>query len=190
MGSHDLRIPVLLAPAQETDQLIDLKTDQELTSTQKCPPHILFKCCSLLEGELWWQSLKLWIGLVVAIHSPSCSWLFAAWWTAAHQASLCLSISRSLPKFMSIESVMPSNRLILCHPFSSCPQSFPGLGSFPVSQLFASGGQSICSFSFSISPSSEYSGLISFRIDWFDLFGVQGTLKSLLQHHSLKASIL
>ena len=124
--------------------------------------------------------------LTIVVQSPSCVLLFAT----PHQDSLSLTISRSLPKFMSIESVMPSNRLILCHPFSSCPQSFPGLGSFPVSQLFASGGQSICSFSFSISPSSEYSGLISFRIDWFDLFGVQGTLKSLLQHHSLKASIL
>ena len=101
-----------------------------------------------------------------------------------------LSSSLSLLKLMSIESVMLSNHLILCHPFSSCPQSFPGLGSFPVSQLFASGGQSICSFSFSISPSSEYSGLISFRIDWFDLFAFQGTLKSLLQHHRSKASIL
>ena len=75
-------------------------------------------------------------------------------------------------------------------PFSSCLQSFPASGSFPVSQLFASGGQSIGSFSFSISPSSEYSGLISFRMDWLDLPAVQGTLKSLLQHNSSKASIL
>ena len=75
-------------------------------------------------------------------------------------------------------------------PFSSCLQSFPASGSFPVSQFFASGGQSIGSFSFSLSPSSEYSGLISLRIDWFDLLAVQGTLKSLLQHHSSKASIL
>ena len=74
-------------------------------------------------------------------------------------------------------------------PFSSCPQSFPASGSFPMSQLFPSGGQSI-SFSFNISPSNEYSGLISFRIDWFDLLAVQGTLKSLLQHHGSKASIL
>ena len=75
-------------------------------------------------------------------------------------------------------------------PFSSCLQSFPASGSFPLSQFFASGGQSIGSFSFSLSPSSEYSGLISLRIDWFDLLAVQGTLKSLLQHHSSKASIL
>ena len=75
-------------------------------------------------------------------------------------------------------------------PLSSCLQSFPASGSFPMSQLFASGSQSIGSFSFNISPSDEYSGLISFRIDWFDLFAVQGTLKSLLQHHSSKASVL
>ena len=75
-------------------------------------------------------------------------------------------------------------------PFSSCLQSFPASGSFPVSQLFTSGGQSYWSFSFNISPSNDHSGLISFRMDWLDLLGVQGTLKSLLQHHSLKASIL
>ena len=74
--------------------------------------------------------------------------------------------------------------------FSSCPQSFPASGSFPMSQLFASGGQSIGVFSFNISPSNEHSGLISFRADWLDLLAVQGTLKSLLQHHSSKASIL
>ena len=85
---------------------------------------------------------------------------------------------------------MPSNHLILCYvPFSSCLQSFPASGSFPVSQLFASGGKN-WSFSFSISPSNEYSGLISFRMHWLDLLAVQGTYKSLLQHHSLKASIL
>ena len=90
---------------------------------------------------------------------------------------------------MSIELVMPSNYFILCHPFSSCLQSFTASGSFPVSQFFASVNQ-YWSFSFSISPSSEYSGLISFRIDWFDLLAVQGTPKSLLQHHSSKVSIL
>ena len=92
-----------------------------------------------------------------------------------------------LLKLMSIESVMPSNHLILCYPFS-CPQFFPASGSFPMSQFFTSGGQR--SFNFSISPSNEYSGLISFRIDWFDFLAVQRTLKSLLQHHSSKASIL
>ena len=93
-------------------------------------------------------------------------------------------------KLMSIESVMPSNHFILFVPFSSHLQSFPASRSFPMSQLFTSGGQSIGSFSFSISPSNEYSGLISFRIGWFDLLAVQGTLKSLLQHHSSKTSVL
>ena len=92
---------------------------------------------------------------------------------------------------MSIESMMPSNHLILSvAPFSSCLQSFPASGSFPTSQYFTSGGQSIGVFSLSISPSDEYSGLISFRMDWLDLLAVQGILKSLLQHHSSKASIL
>ena len=145
------------------------------------PPHILFKCCSLLEDELWWQSLKLWIGLVVVIHSPSCILLFATWWTAAHQASLCLSISRSLPKFMSIESVMPSNHLILCRPLLLLPSIFPSIGVFSSESALWIRWPKYWSFSFSISPSNEYSGLISFRIDWFDLLVVQGTLKRLLQ---------
>ena len=92
-------------------------------------------------------------------------------------------------KLMSIESVMPSNHLVLCRPLSSWLQFFPASGPFPVSWLFVSGWGKDWSFSFSISPSSEYSGLISFRIDWFDLLAVQGTLKSLFQHHSSKASM-
>ena len=110
-------------------------------------------------------------------------------WTAVHQASLSITNSQSLLKLMSIKSVMPSNRLILCRPFSSYLQSFPASQSFSMSQFFASGGQSIGIFSFSISPSYEYSGLISFRMDWLDLLVVQGILNS-LQHHSSKASIL
>ena len=88
---------------------------------------------------------------------------------------------------MSIKSVMPSNHLILCHPLLLLPSTFPASGSFQMSQFFISGGES---FSFSISPSNEYSGLIFFRMEWLDLFAVQGNLKSLLQHHSSKASIL
>ena len=110
-------------------------------------------------------------------------------WTAARQASLSIINSWSLLKLMSIESVMLSNRLILIVPFSSCLQSFPASGSFPMNQFFTS-HLMYWSFSFSISPSNEYSGLISFGIDWFDFLAVQGTLKSLLQHHSSKASIL
>ena len=92
-------------------------------------------------------------------------------------------------QLMSIVLVMPSNHLILCHPFLLLPSIFPASRSFPMSQFFASGGQSI-GFSFSRSSSNEYAGLISFRIDWVDLLAVQGTLKSLFQHHSSKASIL
>ena len=105
--------------------------------------------------------------------------LFATLWTAARQASLAITNSQSLLKLMSIELVMPSNHLSLCCPLLLLPQTFPASGSFQMSQFFISGGQIYWSFSFSISPSSEYSGLISFRIDWFDLLAVQGTLKKL-----------
>jgi len=97
--------------------------------------------------------------------------------------------SRSLPKHMSTELVMPSNHLILCPSFSSCPQSFPASGSSQMSKLFTSRGQKYWSFSFNISPSNEHPGLTSFRMDWMDLLAVQGTLKS-LKHHSSKESIL
>ena len=110
-------------------------------------------------------------------------------WTAGHQASLSFTIIRSLLKLMSIESVIPSNLSSSVAPFSSCPQYFPASGSFPMSRLCIRWPK-YWSFSFSISPSNEYSQLISFRFDWFDLLAVQGTLKSLLQHHSSKASIL
>ena len=106
---------------------------------------------------------------------------------AAHQDSISFTVFQSLLKFIFIESVMASNDLILCCPLFLLPSIFPVSGCFAMNQLFASGGQ--WSFRFSISPSNEYSGLISFRIDWFDLLSVQGTLKSLLQQHSLKASI-
>ena len=96
----------------------------------------------------------------------------------------------SLFKLMSIKSVMPFNHLILCHPLLLLLQSFPASGSFPMSDFFASGGQCTGASAFSISPSKEYSGLISFNMDLFDLLAVQGTLMSLLQHHSSKASIL
>ena len=112
---------------------------------------------------------------------------FSTPWTAACQASLSFAISWSLLKLMSIESVMPSNHLFLCCPLLSCLQSFSASRCFLISWLFASGGLSI---GLSASVSVEYSGLIFFRIDWLDLLAVQGTLKSLLQHHSSKASIL
>ena len=117
--------------------------------------------------------------------------LFATPWTVARQASLSITNSQGLFTLLSIESVMPSNHLSSSVvPFSSCLQSFSASGSFQMSQFFTSGGQSILSFSFSISPFHEHPGLISFRMNWLDLLSVQGTLKSLLQHHSSKASIL
>ena len=109
-------------------------------------------------------------------------------WTAARQAPLSFTISGSLLKLMSIESMMPSNYLILCHPLL-LPLIFPSIRVFSPDSVLPISWLKYWSFSFSISPSSEYSGLISFRIDWFDLLAVQGTPKSLLQHHSSKASI-
>ena len=111
-------------------------------------------------------------------------------WTAAPQASLSFTKSRSLLKLLSIESVIPSNHLILCHSLLLLPSIFPSIRVFSSESVLHIRWPKYWSFSFSISPSNEYSGLISFRIDWFDLFGVQGTLKSLLQHHSSKASVL
>ena len=110
-------------------------------------------------------------------------------WTAALQASLSITISRSLFKLVSIESVMPSNHLILCHPLLP-PSIFPSIRVFPNESVLCIRWPKYWSFSFSISPFKEYSGLISFRMDWLNLFAVQGTLRSLLQHHSSKASIL
>ena len=115
-------------------------------------------------------------------------WLFVTPWTAARQASLSITISQSILKFMSIKSVMPSNHLILCCPLHLLPSIFPSIGSFQLSQLCVRWPK-YWSFSFSISPSNEHLGLISFRMEWLDLLAVQGTLKS-LQHHSSKASTL
>ena len=120
----------------------------------------------------------------------SCVQLFETPCTTTYQAPLSSTISQSLLRFISIESVMLSNHLIFCLPFSFCLQSFPASESSPVSQLFASGSQSTGASTFSSSPSNEYSGLISFRTDWFDFLAVQGTLKSLLQHHNSRASTL
>ena len=116
--------------------------------------------------------------------------LFATSWTAARQASLSITNSQSLLKLISIESVMPSNHLILCHPFLLPPSIIPSIWVFSNESVLCIRWSKYWSFSFSISPSNEYSGLISFRIDWFNLLAVQGTLKSLLQHHSSKASVL
>ena len=122
--------------------------------------------------------------------SPSVMSDSAISWTAAHQASLSITNSRSPPKPMSIESVMPSNHLILCHPLFLLPSIFPSIRVFSNESALRIRWPNYWSFSFNISPSNEHPGLISLRIDWLDLLAVQGTLKSLLQHHSSKASIL
>ena len=111
-------------------------------------------------------------------------------WTAARQASLSITNSQSLPRLMSIALVMPSNHLILCSPLLLLPSIFPNIRVFSNESALHVRWPKFWSFSFSISPSSEHPGLISFRMDWLDLLAVQGTLKSLLQHHSSKASIL
>ena len=117
-------------------------------------------------------------------------WLFATPWTVAHQASLSITNSWTSLKRMSIESVMPSNHLILCHPLLLPPSVFPSIRVFSNESVLRIRWPKYWSFNFSISPSNEYSALISFRMDWLDLFAVQGTLKSPLYHLSSKASIL
>ena len=116
--------------------------------------------------------------------------LFATPWTAAHQASLSTINSQSLFKLMSIELMMPSNHLILCSPHLLPPSIFLSIRVFSKESVLHISWPKYWSFSFNISPSNEHPGLISFRMDWLDLLAVQGTLKSLLQHHSSKASIL
>ena len=150
--------------------------------------------------KAWWRTFPPWAGRTIVTHwglEPFQSvqllshvWLFANSWTAAPQVSLSITNSWSLLKLMSIESVMPSNHLILCHPFLLLPSIFPSIRVFSSELVLHMRWPKYWSFSFSVSPSNEHPGLISFRIDWLDLLAVQGTLKSLLQHHSLKASIL
>ena len=116
--------------------------------------------------------------------------LFVTPWTAARQASLSITNSQSFLKLTSIESVMPSNHLILCRPLLLLSPIFPSIRVFSSESVLHIRWPKYWSFSYGISPSNEYSGLISFRMDWLDLLAVQGTLKGLLQHHSSKASIL
>ena len=120
----------------------------------------------------------------------SCVWLFATPWTAARQVSLSITNSQSLLKLMSIESMMPSSHLILCRALLLLPSIFPSIRVFSSELVLHIRWPKFWSFSFNISPSNEHPGLISFRMDWLDLLAVQGMLKSLLQYHSSKASIL
>ena len=128
--------------------------------------------------------------LFSSVQSLSHVQLFATPWTAACQASLSITSSWSLLRLMSIESVIPSNHLILSHHLLLLPSIFPSIRVFSNESVLPIRWPKYWTFSFSISPSNEYSGLISFRTDWMDLLAVEGTLKSLLQHHSSKASIL
>ena len=128
--------------------------------------------------------------MVAAVQSLSCVWLFSTPWTQAHQASLSLTISQNLPKFISIALVMSFSHLILWRPLPLLPSMFFSIRDFSSESALSIRWPKYWSFIFSISPSSEYSGFISLKIDWFDLLAVQGTLRSLLQHHRLKASIL
>ena len=136
-------------------------------------------------GRLTWFSVQF-----SSVQSFSLVWLFATPWTTACQSSLSITNSRSLLKLMSIESLIPSNHLILCHPLLFLPSIFRSIRVFSNESVLGIKWPKYWSFSFSISPSNEYSGLISFRMEWLDLLAVQGTLKSLHQHHSSKASIL
>ena len=125
----------------------------------------------------------------IFVQSLSHVQLFATPWTAAHQASLSFTISQSLLKLMSIELVMPSNHLILCYPLLLLPSVFPSIRVIPNESTLDIRWPKYWHFSYSISPSNEYSGFTSFRMDWLDLLAVQGILKSLLQYHSSKAAI-
>ena len=125
-----------------------------------------------------------------SVQSLSCVWLFATPWTAERQASLSITNSWSSPKFMSIESVMPSNHLIICRPLLLLLSVFPSIRVFSNESALRIRWPKYWNFSFNISRSNEHPGPISFRMDWLDLFAVQGTLKSLVQHHSSKTSIL
>ena len=155
---------------------------------------ILSSKCALFSLLLWvdvkysGETLHRWY--ISSVQLLSRVWLFATPWTAALQASLSITNTWSLLKLMSIESVTPSNHLILCRPLLLPPSVFPSIRVFSNESVLCIRWPKYWSFSFSISLSNEYSGLISFRMDWLDLFAVQGTLKSLLQHHSSKASIL
>ena len=131
------------------------------------------------------------LNCISSVWSLSCVWqLFVTSWTAACKASLSITNSWSLLKLMSFESVMPSNHLILCSPLLLLPSIFPSIRVCFNESVLHMRWPKYCSFSFSISPSNVCSGLISFRMDWLDFLAVQGTLKSLLHHHSLKALIL
>ena len=152
---------------------------------------ILYICISIAALQIGSSVSSFWIPSVQfsSVQSLSRVWLFVTPWIAACQASLSITNSLSLLKLMSIESVMPSSHLNLCHPLLLLSPILPNIRVFSNESALHMRWPNYWSFSFSISPFNEHPGLISFRMDWLDLLAVQGTLKSLLQHHSSKASI-
>ena len=141
----------------------------------------------MFDGFVFAQFIHLYISIQFnSFQSLSCVRLFVTPWTAARQVSLSLINTQSLLKFMSIEPVMPSSQLIFCHPLLLLPSIFLSIRVFSNESVLCLRWPKYWNFSFSISPSKEIPGLISFRMDWLDLLAVQGTLKSLLQHHSSK----
>ena len=148
-------------------------------------PWGVMKCMSYSRDQI----KSMWQPVEFVVQSLNHVWLFATPWTVAHQASLSFPLSWSFHKVMSIELVMPSNHLILCHSLLLPPSIFPSIRVFSSESVLRIRWPKDRSFSFSISPSKEYSRLISFRIDWFDRLVPQGTLKSVLQHHISKASV-
>ena len=156
---------------------------------QNChgPPQLLFSLLPFIESVTSPYQLYLFSSVQFSYSVVPDS---ATPWTAAHQASLSITKSRSSLKLMSIESVMPSNHLIFCHLLSLPPSIFPSIGVFTSESVLYIRWPKYWSFSFSLSPSKVYPGLTSFRMDWFDILAVQWTLKSLLQHHNSKTSIV
>ena len=154
----------------------------------------MYSTCARYCTRFWRQKNEIYSSQrshsLSSLQSLSCVQLFMTPRTAAHQASLSITISQSSLKLMFIKLVMPSNHLIFCRPLLFLPSIFPSIRDFSNESVLHIRRPKYWSFCFRISPSDEYSGLISFRMDWLDLLAVQGTLKSLLQHHSSKASIL
>ena len=157
-----------------------------------CFQHYQPSVFSCVTGGCWVSISRTYLSknTISSVQSVSCAQLFATPWIIAQQASLSITNSQSSPKLMPIESVMPSSHLILCRPLLLLPSIFSSIRVFFSESVLCIKWPKYWGFSFNISPSNEYSGLISFRMDWLDLLAVQGTHKCLLQHHNSKASIL
>ena len=179
-STHELKIMYCIALQDSPG----IKTKQKQMNPQRQQSAFIF-----LKLHRHWFIPRSYQLTFVIVQSLSCV-LFVTPWTAAHQASVSFTISWSLLKLMSVESVMPSSHLILCHPLLLLPSIPPSIRVFSNESALRIRWPKYWSFSLSVSPSNDYSGLISFRMDWLDLLAVQGTLKSLLQHHNLKSSVL